>query len=333
MTRFRRLGFTLIELLVVIAIIATLVGLLLPAVQKVRTSAARNSCMNNMKQLSIACLNYESGNQAFPASKRTSTPQRSWAPDLLSYLEQGNVVSDVAFNLNENWWRTIGQTGTTTGAAIPNGTTAQLQLKVFNCPSTPMKDRLQKKKETAPEQDKVGACGDYFVVEGVSMAINAELATAEKYPSGVELRGITAAFPDKGTAVAVGDGLSNTILFGECAGREDIWRGRTMTPAQTDTTQPNVARARGGAWATNDNPYAIGARAMWNTTNAALGSTIPGTMKINNSNEWAHLFYSFHDAGAVFAFGDGSVRFLRDTISLKTLASQATRAGGEVVTD
>ena len=319
----RRSAFTLIELLVVIAIIAILIGLLLPAVQKVRAAAARIACTNNMKQLGLAMHNYESGYGYFPNSKRTSTPQRSWAPDLLPFLEQGNIVSGANFNLNVNWWRT---TDPATGAAVPNGATAQMFLKVFQCPSTPNPTRLQIKKETAPEQDKVGACGDYFVLEGVNIAINNELAVADQYPTGSDLKGCLRVFPEKVTYSTISDGTSNTILMGECAGREDVYRGRKATPAVADKTKPDCARARGGAWATNDNPYEIGQRAEWCTGS----NSIPGTMKINNSNEWGHLFYSFHDGGANSLLADGSVRFLAENINLKTLANASTRAGGEV---
>ena len=106
-----------------------------------------------------------------------------------------------------------------------------------------------------------------------------------------------------------------------------MWRGRTMTPGVADKTRPDCARAQGGAWATNDNPYEIGQRKEWCTG----ASTIPGPMRINNSNEWGHLFYSFHDGGANFAFCDGSVRFVAESTSLWTLAALTTRAGGEVI--
>jgi prepilin-type N-terminal cleavage/methylation domain-containing protein len=209
----RRPAFTLIELLVVIAIIAILIGLLLPAVQKVRSAAARIQCQNQMKQVALGLHNYESANACFPYSKRTSAPQRSWAPDILPYLEQANVVSDVNYNLNENWWRTVGQFGATAGQPIPNGTTARTQLKVFNCPSTPKNNRLQTKKETPPEQDKVGACTDYFVVEGVNAAgMNAELG-ATVYAA--DSPGILTPFPEKPTIGAITDGTSNTIAWVE----------------------------------------------------------------------------------------------------------------------
>jgi prepilin-type N-terminal cleavage/methylation domain-containing protein/prepilin-type processing-associated H-X9-DG protein len=325
--RIRRSAFTLIELLVVIAIIAILIGLLLPAVQKVREAANRVSCQNNFKQLGLAMHNYESAYGYFPYSKRTTLPQRSWAPDLLPYLEQANVVSGVYYNLDENWWRTLGQVAPNVGATIPNGTTAQTHLKVFQCPSTPVKDRLQNKTETPPEQNKIGSCGDYFVVEGVNIAINAELPVAEQFPVGSDLKGCLQASPERTTHGSILDGTSNTILFGECAGREDVWRGRTMTPAQTNTSLPNVARARGGAWATNDNPYSIGGRVQW--PSGTIPTSVP--MRINASNEWGFCFYSFHTSGANFVFADGSVRFQADSTSLRTLAVMATRSGGEVL--
>jgi len=171
-----RRGFTLIELIVVIATIAILIGLLLPAVQKVRAAAVRIRCANNLKQIALSCHNYESAHGYFPASKRSSAPQRSWAPDLLPFLEQANVVSAAYYDLNENWWRTIGQVPPNVGLPISNGTTARTVLAVFNCPATPNQPRLQDKTEKPPEQNKIGSCGDYFAVEGASAKFNIELA-------------------------------------------------------------------------------------------------------------------------------------------------------------
>lgn len=322
--RHRRNAFTLIELLVVIAIIAVLIGLLLPAVQKVRAAAARAKCQNNLKQIALAMHNYENALGYLPFSKRDSLPQRSWAPDVLPYLEQASMVTSAYYDLNENWWR---YTSPTTGLAIPNSNTVQMHLSVFICPSTPNPKRLQSKSETPPEQNKVGACGDYFVVEGVSILINNELAAAQHFPANSDLKGILRRQAEGNPSFAqVTDGTSNTILLGECAGREDVYRGRSRTPAAADKSLANCARARGGAWATNDNPYEIGQRVEWCTSTAS----IPGTMKINNSNEWGHFFYSFHDTGACFAMGDGSIRFVSENASLWTIAAMCTRAGGEV---
>ena len=98
----------------------------------------------------------------------------------------------------------------------------------------------------------------------------------------------------------------------------------------SDRFQPACARARGGAWATNDNPYELGRPALGcSGGNAALAPFPAGQLRINATNEWGGLFYSFHPGACNVALADGSVRTLRDSTSLWTVGALVTRAGGE----
>jgi prepilin-type N-terminal cleavage/methylation domain-containing protein/prepilin-type processing-associated H-X9-DG protein len=311
-----RKGFTLVELLVVIAIIGVLIALLLPAVQAAREAARRTQCTNNLKQLGVAFLNYEStrGSFPFPEYGSTAAPpkgQNNWAPHMLPFLEQGNVIA--GYDVNQDWW------------IEPNRSFAQTHLDVLLCPSTHDQRRFEDKPQSQPPNKK-GACGDYFPPTGVNLEINESLPPAEQFSEGADLQGVIAQMSDfnsGNTIKTITDGTSNTIILGECAGREDVWRGRQFF-ALDYTGSPRV-RARGGAWATTDNPYDIGQREPWNDS---FGS-IPGEVGINNSNEWGHAFYSFHN-GANFTFADGSVRLLSEDTNLRVLAELVTRANGEV---
>ncbi|NCY03724.1 MAG: DUF1559 domain-containing protein, partial [Planctomycetia bacterium] len=351
-------GFTLVELLVVIAIIGTLVGLLLPAVQMARESARLTSCGNNLRQLALAFANYESAMKLLPPLKRTSNciaapnneasmAQRSWAPDVLPYVEEANLLAD--YNRSHDWWVNADGTAVNGGTAgvldaSPTGNRAIVRkhLKLMQCPSAPLADRIQDKIDTPR---KTGACTDYFLVAGTGTNFN----TVASLPAGTVAAGPGAteewsgcastsnAKRPKATLAKITDGLSKTLLLSECAGREDVWRERTRYAANADNAAGAAcARAQGGAWATNDNPYSFGEKTSgWcsGSSGSPTSGTIPTTlMRVNGSNENGWLIYAFHPAGANVVMADAAIRFVADSAAVQVLGQLATRSGGESVT-
>ena len=344
-------GFTLVELLVVIAIIATLIGLLLPAVQSARESAQRTACANKLRQLPIAFHNYETVRRMLPPLKRLFSgaitacepkmAHRSWAPDVLPYVEEAALMA--SYDLSHNWWENqdgSAPNGGTAGAfddsPTGNRALARTILPALQCPSSPFPNRIQDKIENPR---KTGACSDYFVVAGTGTNFNAlaglTAGTVTAGPGPTESWtncGATATRP-RCTMAKITDGLSKTILLAESAGREDVWRARTRSPANADQAAgASCARAQGGAWATNDNPYGFGEKAAAWCTSGPTAGPIPTTlMRVNGSNENGWLVYSFHTAGANMAMADGSVRLVSEDTSVQILGQLATRAGGEAV--
>jgi prepilin-type processing-associated H-X9-DG protein len=285
-------------------------------VQSARAASRQVQCKNNMKEVVLAMHNFEDANNHLPLAYTNNMPGfgwSNWAPFILPYLEQENLLN-VGYDLKVDWWQP------------PNRAVVAQQINVFNCPSTPGGARIQDKPEVVPP-NKAGACGDYFTPTGVHLDINQVLPPDQAFSATGDLRGAICWYipqtNERNLMSDMSDGTSNTIMLGECAGREDVWRRNVMYPVKYTGT-PRI-RARGGAWATTDNAYEIGQRKAWH----ASFDPIPGELGINNSNEWGHCFYSFHDGGANFAFGDGSVRFLNEKIQLHILATLNTRAGNE----
>jgi prepilin-type processing-associated H-X9-DG protein len=326
----RRPAFPLIELLVVIAIIAVLMGLLLPAVQKVREAAARTQCQNNLKQLALAAHMYHDANQAFPSARPSKSPQFGHMVLLLPFIEQGNLAN--AFNPTAAG-----------GFADPvNQTVANTRLSLLLCPSNPVDSVLKMRKSSKTGTsygDFITATGtttdptdptimtgwglDYWVNHGISGPTYSLV-----YPSGSSPNPIL-----KGTRPKMGmvtDGLSNTTLFLEHAGYDQHYvKGVGMPMPATDVTldQP-------GAWGTWLGWCAFMVQGYPNYTLATYPtnlSNIPsGTDCAINCNNSQGVF-GFHPSGANVAMGDGSVRHLSTSTSVAVLMSLVTRDGGEVV--
>jgi prepilin-type N-terminal cleavage/methylation domain-containing protein/prepilin-type processing-associated H-X9-DG protein len=315
LTTARRRGFTLVELLVVIAIIAILIGLLLPAVQKVREAGARIQCANNLKQLGLACHHYHGDHGRFPPGAvgplNPSFPQylqlkhHGLGTYLLPYLEQEALARQYRWDVS--WFDP------------PNQPVVNAPLKIWQCPSA-RANRIQDGSlptVAPPPSDSftgTAACGDYA---GMSV-VDAGLVRAGVIdPPGGPLddRGhYEGVFPPNHTRRLsdILDGTSQTILIAECAGRPQLWRGRRPVP--------NVWLS-GGPWASRN--------LLWGRGATPDGAAFFGSCAINCTND--REVYSFHPGGANVVFADGSVRFPRADIGIRVFAKLVTRAGGEVV--
>jgi prepilin-type N-terminal cleavage/methylation domain-containing protein len=317
-----RKAFTLIELLVVIAIIAVLIGLLLPAVQKVREAAARSSCQNNLKQTALALLNYESGIGQLPVSIRpVSGPRISWTIAILPEIEQNNLGA--GYNPAVNW------------DVAPNLAITSQSIKIFVCPSDPNPQRLDGD-PTSGQWNEV-AISDYGASSEISPLAPSSLNGAGN--GGGLLQKVTNSTTDPRTGVLLAsatDGLSNTLLLIESAGRPNIWRKNKQISTAGSPPNPYT---NGGGWArpatdidflpaSADGTTYPGPCAAGCTNGFAFGPSSPDP---NFGTEGSGAPYSFHTGGLNVALGDGSVHFIRSSISVATFAALVTRAGGETI--
>jgi prepilin-type N-terminal cleavage/methylation domain-containing protein/prepilin-type processing-associated H-X9-DG protein len=302
-------AFTLIELLVVIAIIAILIGLLLPAVQKVREAAARMSCQNNLKQIALACTNYEVRNGKYPPSNTTSPPWHGWPALVLPDLEQENVRN--IYVMTANWYDPA------------NETARNSQVKTFLCHSANSGRVGQSAVPGTPGSPFSGAAWDYTNVSVVAQPLLAYLNYPNPAGYPVVWRGVMSSTGSK--VAQITDGLSNTILVAEDANRPEYWvKGKRVTDRVPPFGGDGPGVATGGVWADHQKGFGI-------EGTTPDGHTLVGECAINCNN--AYEVYAFHPGGANVAMADGSVRFLRETISIRTLAALSTRAGGEVIAD
>jgi type II secretory pathway pseudopilin PulG len=359
----------LIELLVVIAIIAVLIGLLLPAVQKVRESAARTSCSNNLKQIGLALHNYESTNGYFPTSGEGPNLSNQFSAfdtastyvDLLPYIEQGNVfqMMNETYRYNDSRWPA-------------NQTGAKASIKLLLCPSNPLyRDDPQGYGQSdympvaytdiVPAGDPLGsglppgtrdveAVGSRKYRTAGFLTLHYEVAT-ENGPSTLDPNANYMRTPfnrrSPRRAVEVTDGLSNTMAVIEDVGKMHeaytLPGGGNMLAKYFDFNPFGVDKSPTGRsnnyrWAEPDiangisgpDQDTVNKLARLSNNAVPLGGPASCPWYANNCGPNDEPF-SFHTGGCLAMFGDGSVHFLPNSLDPFTIRSLCTPAGGEVV--
>ena len=289
-------GFTLIEVLVAIAIIGAMVGLLLPALQSARASARKVDCGNRLKQIALAAHGFETRSGHFPSF---SVPdevnplrrQHNLFAFLLRDLEQSALADQYSFD--HEWFEALRPTPETANLRL-----SKISIPSVLCPSSP--------------QESLTGTADYAICVGLSSdsdGARQRLLNEGTITPRTDWRGMLAPIDPHSRRFLkirrqdIGDGLSGTIMLCEDSARPDYYI------AGTRRYDSGIAPVSGALWADPEGEFSVNV--------LCNGSLI----NCNNDNE----IYSFHAEGANFAFGDGSVRFLAESVSAEALVSLTTR--------
>ena len=332
--RTKRPAFTLIELLVVIAIIAILIGLLLPAVQKVREAASRAKCSNNLKQMSLGMHSFHDRNNRFPpgaASDRApfgTDTATNWGSSWLVF-----ILNDIEQTALGNQWAYTGGSGWSNAA---NRTlTANVVINTYVCPSSPLQVTANNTVTTRQAAHYVGIAGSNSWT-GTQAYTESRLTnitgTTGCCNSGIHSAG---GILFENAQIGIGgitDGTSNTIVIGE--------QGNWMYKADGSKFDARSAADHGFTMATNTTlkPGEAGFNTRGYNTNTVR-------YKVNQNQGWTDdcntgvcgraaqntPLNSAHTGGVNVALADGSVAFLSDSIDLDVLGGLATRDDGKVL--
>lgn len=302
-----RSGFTLIELLVVIAIIAILIGLLLPAVQKVREAAARMKCSNNLKQIGLGQLNFEGVYGKFPPGNRFGTAAAldrvGGLVDILPFIEQESLYK--AFNLN-----------LPPDTQVFVGTTTRIGSKVVQTYVCPSDIDPPNNATTTMAKSNYLACGG-STAQINNAACSCTSANFNSYALGpydpnatTKPNGVYARRSQQTTIAEITDGTSNTILFGE--------------------SRPSCSNHVSRGWAGANTGQGMGSTIYpINFFTCDLADPNPCRRPCNWSTELG--FKSMHSGGSTFLFGDGAVRFLSEGIDHNMYQRLGAKADGQAV--
>jgi prepilin-type N-terminal cleavage/methylation domain-containing protein/prepilin-type processing-associated H-X9-DG protein len=345
----RRRGFTLIELLVVIAIIAVLIGLLLPAVQKVREAANRSKCQNHLKQLGLALHNYHDVHRGFPAGlacsvSNTQDASASGFTYILPFLEQD--ATHRIYHFDDDWFNPS------------NFQAVGVEIKLFFCPSNRAGGLINLQPMEAMwgyQLPPVAGAVDYAFCRGASGSMNPD---PERVPRIV--RGVFDVRPKEDARAVlkltdITDGTSTTFAMGEAAGgTPGLFVRDRFNPAQRaidfSTGEPAIIDQSWGAAGVTDGGHpwygsVLGTTAQYGMPgdprdepmNAPLLAPTVFDFEPYGDNRTGRDsvsgFRSRHAGGCQFLFCDGGVRFLRESIPAATYRALSTYAGGEVIGD